>query len=114
MAARVSRRSQGERRTVWLRKKEGREENAIPNVNPSDLWILVSEHGEYTLLVFPPPFPPKATALWKPAEMARTTTMSARVLGAHIFGRIVWDLGMGLSSVAFTFAFVVFHTALVT
>lgn len=46
MAARVSRRSQGERRTVWFKKKEGREENAIPNVNPSDLWILVSEQGE--------------------------------------------------------------------
>lgn len=46
MAARVSRRSHGERRTVWFRKKEAREENAIPKVNPSDLWILVSEQGE--------------------------------------------------------------------
>lgn len=50
--ARERRRSHGESWWDWLEKKESLEENAIPKVNPSDLWILVSAQGWYTLFVF--------------------------------------------------------------
>lgn len=43
--------SQGESWRDWLKKKDSLELKAMPKVKPSDLWILASAQGWYTLLV---------------------------------------------------------------
>jgi len=48
---RERRRSQGESWRDWLKKKDSLELKAMPKVKPSDLWILASAQGWYTLLV---------------------------------------------------------------
>ena len=53
LEARESRPSQGDncKLLLLLRKKLFLCENAIPNVKPSDIWTVVSEHGENTPFV---------------------------------------------------------------
>lgn len=80
--ARERRRSQGESWWDWLAKNESREENAIPKVNPSDLWILVSAQGWYTLLVF-------AASEW-------TTTISAISNSRSFFGSVAKSLTVAI------------------